>query len=392
MELVINDRIKKRTIEKFNRFTVELKYDSMASSFAFEFYFDYKNQDHAELSCVSHMHEAIVTHKGKTLITGYILSQAFNKSPKPELAQIGGYSKAGVFEDCDIPTFLYPLEIEGQTLKDIVSKIVAPFGIGFFIDASASKKSSAPFLIGDPVLSDGLITKGSEVETSTETDSLEEKMNKSIKNANASESKNIKEFFTKLCAQRNIVLSHSPNGNLLFTTAQTHKKAIADFGDGMPGTHISVAYNGQGLHSHITVVKQADSDGGEASGEVTIRNPYVPILYRPKVISQTAGDDGSLELTAQQALAAELKNIIVTIQLDRWEINDVFILPNNTVNIYSPKNFIYKKTKFFIESIKFEGDEKAEKATLTCVLPEVYNTDYPTNIFVDVHKNFPRVP
>ncbi|HXP52176.1 MAG TPA: hypothetical protein VN922_19625 [Bacteroidia bacterium] len=390
MELVINDRIKKRTITNFNRFTLELAYDSVASAFSVEFYFDPKNHDHAELACVSHMHEAIVSHEGETLITGYIITQAFNKGPKKELAQLAGYSKAGIFEDCDIPTSMYPLEIDGMTLKDIVSKIIAPFNIGFVIDASASKASTAPFLIGDPVIEDGYIQDGATTETSVENDSLADKMNKNIKKANATESKNIKSFFTDLCAQRNIVLSHNSDGNLLFTTPKTHQKPVANFGSGTPSTHISLSFNGQMMHSHITVVKQADSDGGNAE-EVTIRNPYVPILYRPKVITQTAGDDTSLEQTAQQALAAELKGVQVIITTDRWKIDGKMIRPNTLVTAYSPENFLYKKVLLFVEKVKYDGDKNKYVATLTCTLPEVYNTDYPQNQFVDVHKNFPRI-
>lgn len=389
MKLIINDRIKKRTVDKFYRFTLELSYDSIASAFAVEFYFDPKNHDHAELACVSHMHEAVIEHNGETVVTGYIITQAFNKAPNKQLAQLAGYSKAGIFEDCDIPTSMYPLEIDGMTLKDIVSKLIAPFNIGYYIDADASRKSSAPFLVDDPVVEDGFIQDGATVETTVSTDDLQTKLNKNIKKANATESTNIKQFLTGLCSQRNIVLSHLSNGNLLFTTPKTHQTPIADFGDGLIGTHLALSFNGQALHSHITVVKQADSDGGNAE-EVTIRNPYVPILYRPRVITQTSGDDTSLEQTAQQALAAELKSIILTITTDRWEINGKIIRPNNLINVYSPENYIYKKAKFFIEKVSLSGDSNKYTATLTCVLPEVYNTDYPKNIFVDAHHNLPR--
>lgn len=390
MILKVYDRIRMRTVDYFNSFRVSLQYDSVASQFSFAFYFDPKNREHAELACVSHMHEAIVEHNGEVLITGYILSQSFNRSPRKELSQLAGYSKPGVFEDCDIPTDQYPLEIEGLTLKEIAQKIAAPFGIGVIVDKATGDKTRTPFLAGPPSVQDGQIVNEVTGEIMREDPTLDDKLSKRIEKVNAKESQNIKGFLTELAAQRNVVLSHDAKGNLVFTVAKTGLKPIAHFEDGLIDTHINVTYNGQPLHSHITVVKQADESGGNA-GEVTIRNPYVPILYRPRVIVQTSGDDVDIELVAKQALAAELKNITCTISIDRWDINNKLIKPNNIITVMSPENFIYHKTKFFVEKVDYEGDAKKTTAVLTCVLPEVYNNNYPKNIFVDVHENFPRI-
>ncbi len=365
MNLKINHRLGVVDVTYFNNFTLNLKYDSIASTFGVEFYFDPKNKQHAELACVSHYHECILQHNGETLITGYIISQSFMSQSKKQLVQLGGYSKAGVLEDCEIPTNLYPLQSDGLTLKEIATKLIAPFKLGLVIDGVSIKESNQKF-------------------------TLEEKLDKSIPKTNAKESENIKSYLTALATQRNIILSHDTKGNLLFTEAKTNQKPIFHVENGVIATTIKMTFNGQGIHSQIEAIKQADSSGG-SSGYAIVYNPYCPIVFRPKVITQSSGDTNTIEEFANNALAAELKNITVTITTDRWEIDGKLIKPNNTITIYSPENYIYKKTKFFIESVSFTGNQKEQIATLICVLPCVYDRTVPQNIFVDAHKNFPRI-
>lgn len=394
MNLKINDRIQVRTVDFFDSFKLRLRFDSIADTFSFSAYFDPKNKFHAETFCVSHFHEAIVEHNGKLLITGYLLGNAFNQSEKKELTHIGGYSKPGVLEDCDIPTTLYPLETNGLSLKQITERLIKPFGLKLVIDADVNKESSTNFINApDPnVDENGFIADASaEVAGVIQSLSLSEKSQKKIDKANAKESQNIKSFLTDLAVQRNILLSHDASGNLLFTEAKTHQKPILHFdGGGLIGTTMSLSFGGQQLHSHITIIKQADSDGGDAE-EYTIRNPYVPILYRPKVLVMSSGDNITIQEFAQKALAIELKNIVLTITTDRWEVDNDVVTPNNIISVINPELFIYKKTNFFIEQVDLEGDAKKTIATYTCVLPEVYNGQLPKNIFVDPHKNLPRV-
>lgn len=347
----INDRIKIRTIKFFNDFTLNLRYDSIASDFSVSFYFDPANHDQEELACVSHFHQALVEHNGELLITGFILSEVFHSSPVRELVSFSGYSLPGVLEDCQIPIESYPLQSDGRTLRQIAQKFIAPFKIKMIVDPTVSSRMDIVY-----------------------------------EKTTASETQSIKDYLTELAAQRNIIITHDANGNVIFTQANTMQAPLFHVESGLIGTSLSMAFNGQGMHSSITVIKQADKDGGNA-GQSTVINPYVPIVYRPKVLTQSSGDDNGTLQAAKNALAAELKNIVLTITTDRWEIDGKIIRPNNTITVLSPELYIYKKTKFFIESIAFTGNQEKTTAVLTCVLPEVYNGQTPKNIFVDAHKN-----
>lgn len=359
MELRVNHRIGNGIVDViyFNDFEIDLKFDSVASTYSFSAYFDPLNKVHAELYCVSHFHEATLLHEGETLISGFLLSQAFNYSSVKEMAQLAGYSKPGVLEDCTIPPTIYPLQADGLTFNQIVQKLIAPFRLKMVIDSSVS-----------------------------------DAMNKVIPKSTASETQTIKEYITELATQRNIIVTHTPSGELLFTKAKTDLKPIAHFEEGTPGTKFSMSFNGQGIHSHITVMSQANSEGGNA-GEYTIQNPYCPVayVYRPTVVTQSSGDDITIEEFAKQQLAKELKNIKFVIHTDRWKIDGKIIRPNNIITVYCPEIYVYKKIELFIESVKLKGNSTETTAELVCVLPEVYNGKIPKNVFVDAHENLPRI-
>lgn len=392
IKLTINtrqsDNIKTvQQIDKFNSVKLHLQYDSIASTFEFDLSFDPTDRRQAEIVSVSHMHECSIyyvharsgNHKDtnyrdvyttdELTITGFLLSQGFYRSVKPKPVKVGGYSKSGALEDSDISIDKYPLESNGKTFKQIVTSILTPspgqkgFNFGFKISP---------------------ISQGTGV-VFAEAQSADESYDKST----APESKTIKAYFTELASQKNIVLSHTPQGDLLITSANINGKSILDVTkigvNGVMG--YEVVYNGQGLHSQITVIRQADEDNGNAA-EYTIYNPLVPIVYRPRVVSLTSGNDISIQKAARNELGNELKAISLKVELDRGSINSKFIFPNQILTITDPEVFLYPKTRWLIESVDFEQDAQGEKMTLNCVLPSVYGGPV-TNPFVDVDHNLP---
>lgn len=348
MTITIDDRKQQRTVDFFTDYTLDLRYDSVGSTFSFSFYFNPDNPEHRFLAQVGQYQLARLYHGGVLLLTGFILSQGLNKSSEPEKISFGGYSVPGVLEDSNIPVTIYPLQSDGLTLKQIVEKLLKPFVIKYDIDPDVSSL-----------------------------------MDQVYEKTTAEVTQKVAEYIVELATQKNIIVSHTANGRLLFTRAKTNKEPILSFESGLIGTSISLAFNGQAMHSPITVVKQADKDGGNA-GQYSLKNPYVPestTAFRPLVQIQSSGNDNDSEKAARNILAAELKNITLTITTDRWEVDGKMIQPNNTVSVLAPELFIMKRTLFFIESVSFVGDAKETTATLTCSLPEVYNGEYPTNIF-----------
>lgn len=351
MNLYINDRLRTRNVKFFNKTSLDLRYDSVASAFSLDLYFNPDNNELKELACIGHYHIARIEHNGETLLTGYILSEAFNDSPTTQLASIGGYSKSGVIEDCQIPPSLYPLQSDGLTLKQIAQKLISKFDFKMVVDSSV----------------DGL-------------------MNEVIDETTANDSQTIKSYLTQLCAQKNIIISHTPEGNLLFTRAKTKQKPIVYFQKGEPGyTSMSLSFNGQAMHSEITVIKDAGEDEEDNAGQSTITNPFVPYVYRPKVIVQSSGNDIDTDKAARNALSDELQNLVLTIVVPNWTLNGKVIRPNSIVSVLNPDVYIFNKVDFFVRNVVFTGDEKNEVATLHCVLPQCYNNDPVKYIFAGIN-------
>jgi len=345
----------------FNNFTVNLKFDSVGSTFRFDGVFDYTNEGHLELFRPCSYHTCkILSDKGDLLITGTILNNTFTEEAEPQLASISGYSKSGVLEDCKIPPKLYPLQFDGLTLKEITQKLITPFNIGLIVDGTASADANAVFEI----------EKGSE-------------------------SQSVKSFLSSIANQKNIILSHNSTGSLVLTKGKTQSRPIAKFStsDGS-ATKITMNANGQNMHSQITVQKEPDIKDSEKggteiiagnAGEETINNPFVS-AFRPTTKTQSSGDDNDTSEAAKNALGSELKGIKLTIETDRleWLVNGRLetIEPNRIISVIAPQCHIFKATNFFIESVTLTGVETSEKAVIKAVLPEVYNGNKPKNIFL----------
>jgi prophage tail gpP-like protein len=341
-------KVGNKKIEKFNSIDITLKYDSVASTFAFSFYFDTTKSNP-----IAPYKRCIIEDDGETLITGTILSSVYQDGSVKVLTTISGYSLPGVLEDCEIPTSLYPLQSDGKTLKEITEALIKPFGFGLVIDQGKNFTE--------------IIDKSNEV----------------IPTSTAEAGQSIKSYLASIASQKNIIIGHTNGGSLRFTRAFASGKSKYSFASGQPNLSISVVFSGQPMHSEITVIKQADIDGGNA-GEATVKNPYVS-TYRPKVIVQTSGSDINSLQAAKNALADELKNIKVVISiggLTDWKYSGNKIRPNTLIDVLAPECNIKTKTQFFVEEVQLiETAENGQTAVLSCVVPEVHNGQTPFKRF-----------
>jgi len=347
--LKISDRLTVRNVQFFNEFAFDLKYDSIASGFSFSFYFDPFNEEHKLIASVTKYSECEVIFDGETLLTGNILDARFKHNSVANLCVVSGHSKTGILNLCQIPTKLYPLQSNGLTLRQITSKLIQPFNLKMVVDSSVA-----------------------------------EKMDKVYKVSIAEPTQSVADYLVALSRQRDIVITHNEKGQLLFTSANLKGQPIIDYDyrNGMfAGTSFDLDFNGSEMHKEITVMKQPNNDGGNAA-EKTIINPFVASDYfSSKVTTQTAGNDNDTLSATKRALAAELQNIKLAVNTDRWILDKKIIRPNNTISIIDPYLYLYEKTIFFIESISYQGNNSQTTAILNCVIPEVYSGETPKNIF-----------
>jgi prophage tail gpP-like protein len=402
IKLTIYEGNNSQDITFFDDVKIAMKYDSVASTFACSLFLDPTNQRLVETLGVSHFHECFLYYvhpeKGlflngegrkvsttdELLLTGYILSLSFSQSSQKHLVQIGGYSKAGVLEDSNIPKEVL-LESNNISLKQIIDRVIKPFrrsnkrGIEFthptLASITADKKSgiNAELSIGD-------------------VQNLLKRLNRPFPKSTAEDSSTVKEYLAGLATRRNLVLTHDDLGNLHVTVPNFNERPIlvidADKNPGVGYLEMNLSFNGQGLHSEIQVIGQSDDEGGNAA-EYTIKNPLCPVVYRPKKVSLTVGDDVTIQEAARNELGKELKGIVLTVRMNRAAIGGRLIRPNKTVLVKSRELYLFSLTKWFIESVDFEADSKHEAVLLTCVLPYVYNNETPVNPFLPSGKDLP---
>jgi len=341
-------KINGRNYYNFNNVNLDLRYDSLASTFSFDGYFDPDNIEHRKLFRPLSYHSIQIWEENVLLISGYILSHKFSASSKNNLVPVSGYAKTGILGDISIPTSLYPLETNKKNLKEITERLIEPFGIGLVIDSDVEEDALKLY---DKSNSDGKDTIGG--------------------------------YISELACQRNIIVTHTPAGNLRFTRPQKVGAAVAIYDENMPSIQMDIEFNGQGLHSHLTVLRQG-TVGSDIEADVDSVNPMV-LQYRPLVKEQTKGAAGDADKAAKNALSDELKNIVLTIETDRWTWNNdraqIVMRPNNYITVSSPKCFLSTPSNWFVQSVVLSESSEGRKAVMTCVMPESFNDDSPKSVF-----------
>ena len=263
MELRIFNGGDGKIIRTYNELSVNLKYQSIADTFQFKVYFDPTNEIHRQLFKCGSYNICEIYHNNELLITGIILSNSFKSNESANWLNISGYSLTGIFEDCYLPPYngygvVQRVWKKGATLNQIITSICNVFNIGLVIDKNVESDCNLPYTEDKDYMNDG-------------------------------NPKTIKTFMLDLCAERNVILSHQPNGSLLLTRTNvpnskkvtteksytTDRKnlpiingqvikyttnSIENFiptpifefsGNGYPVTDMALQFNGQKMYSHI---------------------------------------------------------------------------------------------------------------------------------------------
>ena len=339
-------KINNKRFEHFTDFTCTLNFGAIASTFGFSALFEPDSAEHRRLFKPFSYSDIQIYYNNQLIITGVVLNNNLTSTAKPTLATISGYSKTGVLEDCTAPKSLYPLQFEGMTFRQIATSILEKFNLNLVVDSS--------------VLEDVDIVY----------DTVE-----------ISETQKIKSFLTELAVQRNMILTHTNTGDVLITRVNTNKKVSQNFHQGMTGYNQSLTTNGQSMFSEIYALKDQDIELDNA-GDSIQTNPYLS-KFRPTTIKQTTGDDNNTQDISRMVLGAMLKNSI-KLSIDSSQANwtnGKLILPADIITVTNKDLYLYKSTKFFVDSVTLRQGKAQDTATIQCVLPESYNNETITNVF-----------
>ena len=365
-------KINNKTYINFGDFTISSNLDSIASTFSLSAFFDINNIDHQKIfKPLSYNKIEVFDDEDKLLITGTILNHDFGVSAVTDLVQLSGYSLPGVLEDCNIPYSMYPLESLKMNLGEIARKVIKPFGLTLSIEPSVSKDVSLSYA-------------------------------KSVCEPEDS----IKDYLSKLSAQRNIILSHNRQGYLVMFRPNVNLAVKKEY-DEKNTTSLGLSVNGQNMHSSLTILRQPKMKKKKTESTVSIADHYdeegneIPEMtktkkkrpkpqffdtlhnsmvkaFRPSVKKMTEGEDVSTEPAVRNDMADELGNISFSIELDRWDDLNI----GDMINLQSNRLFIKNKVKLIVSSISRSRTASEKKMSISAMLPEAFTGQEPKNIFL----------
>lgn len=326
----------------FDEVLINERLDSVASVFSFKGRFNPNNQTHKEIFKPLSFHKIEIYDDNDDLkLTGVSVNSSLGSSSTRELQNVSGYSLPGILEDCSIPFKIYPLEKNNVSLDDIVKNILPEFGLEYVVDSS-----------------------------------VQNDMKLQYEKTTANPSDSVKDFLSKLAAQRNIVISHTVDGRLLFFKPNINAKPKL-FLTSSNTLRMSMTVSGQMLHSKITVIRQPSKDNPGLSPVDTITNPMLS-GSRNIVKVLTSGTETETKKAADNVLADELKNISFTV-----EMNKIYDDLNcgDIVEVQNPEVYLYNRAKLMVSEISKTINNSSNQMTLKLVMPETFTGAVPKNIF-----------
>lgn len=280
-----------------------------------------------------------VTVGGLPLFTGTVISIDPVVETNQRTVSVGCYSTPGVLNDCTPPASSFPLEFDNQGLRDIATTLSSSFGIGlnFEIDQGAIFERVA------------LIPK-----------------------------KKILTFLTELAQQRNLVISSTSSGDLLFQQSVTVGKPVAILQQGSsPLLSITALFKPQEYYSHITGMLPVLV--GLAGSQFTVKNPHLDSVIRPITFGVPDTIDADVKAAVNAKIGRMVGNMVAySIEVSTWrDPLGALWKPNTTLKITAPDAMIYNQYEFIIRSVTYDRSSASETARLNLVLPGAFSGEIP---------------
>lgn len=282
-----------------------------------------------------------ITIGDEDIFTGTLLN------PKPKVSDdsaeisIDAYALPGVLQDCTPSSNSYPIEFNQLTLEEIAEQLVKPYGISVQFDNDSG--ASFERIAAQPQMS-------------------------------------IIQFLAGLAKQRNLVISNTTDGKLLFRQSVETGNPTARLQEGFPSIiSITPKFNAQQYYSHITGIQPVIV--GITGQQLTQKNERYDggrLRGHSFTVSDTFGAD------LNESVAAKMGRMFAnaasyTVELSTWrkEIDKKLWVENETITLFAPSAFIFTDYEFIIRNVELSGEPSRQVATLELVLPGAFNGQIP---------------
>lgn len=286
-------------------------------------------------------YKSIIVYYGKNLIfTGILLAPESSTFPDKKELSITGYSKPGILNDSMMPISSFPLEFNNQTLEQITTVCLKPYGIKYnFLSSSGN-----PF----------------------------EKISLEIEN-------NIFSFLSELAKQRGLLISNDEFGKLIFWQPSSNNPVASFKEEELPLISVEPMFDYQKFYSHITGIKPTTEE--KDSVKYTYENKYLinqGILRAYNFVLEDIEDGEIRQAVISKAgrMFSESAQYKLTVQghMDR---NGDLYKKNTAITLLSPSAMIYSETKFLIKSLRLSRNNSGDTTEFSLVLPGIYNGSLP---------------
>jgi len=288
--------------------------------------------------------DIVVTMGGDPLFTGTMIGVNPNIDVTRKTIEVSGYSLPGVLGDCTIPASAFAgesnkLEFDNQGLIEIATTLAGLFGI----DVEFQDDQGAIF--------ERVALKPDET---------------------------ILKFLIKLAKQRNLIVSSTSTGKLLFLRPITISPPVAILRQGAtPVLSVTPTFNPQKYFSHATGLETAIV--GIGGSQFTVKNPHMDGVIRPFnfIVNDTLSAD--VKTTVEAKLGRMFGDIVgYSVQLTTWRdpLGNLWEA-GKTVKLIAPDAMVYNEYEFIIRSVTFDRDSKSETAVLNLTFPESFSGEIP---------------
>lgn len=322
-------------VEQFSNESILLAIDNVGAGFSFNAPFFPGTQEYRDLFR-PFAYQGCQLYIGNDLkINGVIEKIAPGLSESDNTVNIQGRSKVGVVVDC-----FFTSEDQKEWTQAGLDEIAATVLSGFGLSAEFPDGAGAIFEQAGP----------------------------------DSPTSKIFDFLQNLASQRGLLMSQTPEGNLLFRKPNAGGSPVAELIEGQQGILISGAsYDGTKRFSRYEVYGQ---EAGKNDNFASIEDSTIPV-HRPKSTSANDTNQGNIEDAARWVLSADIAaGITVPVGYEGWLRPDGKLwAENDIILLTAPSLMVYKATRFLIKGITFTGSENEKTVAFDLTLPEAYTGD-----------------